>query len=586
MRCAQQGRRAETLVRLIDTENALCHRTANDSQTGRAWNAHSPCMCVDLQRTQSKYLLVALALTGCMADPNTPISSTHDEIIGGTESWARPEIGLIYPRGCTATLISPRAVLTAAHCVGFRQSHLYPYAGVQGSFYVPVRPYMYQPFEWDRVVSFSVGVGENDFALVHLVNPVPSSVATPAVLGPEPRDGVPATVFGFGCTNRDNPTEGYGVKRFFEHRWGETPGNLCPGDSGGPVIQGSIAGPVFAVNSGYWCIFGICNNIYAVVGRHRSLVNQILSEWECCDDPTDSCGMRGDGACQAACAWGQDAFLDCHPDCGNGRCDDGETNDECPVDCEPPCGNQRCDSEAGETCLLCPMDCGTCRDACGDGACGEGEVCDNCPRDCGDCPRCGDSVCNADETYDSCPEDCFAPPRCGDGNCTVDENCDSCSSDCGECPRSCGDDRCEGDEGCENCPRDCGACPPRCGDGACNNGEDCSSCVGDCGACAPRCGDESCNGGEDCSSCEADCGACAPRCGDASCNGSEDCSSCEPDCGACAPRCGDESCNGGEDCSSCEADCGACGPTCGDGNCDSDETCDSCWRDCRSDCVP
>jgi hypothetical protein len=52
---------------------------------------------------------------GTEGEPDLGMSEA--ELVGGTATTARPEIGW-FTRGCTATLIAPRYALTAAHCLG------------------------------------------------------------------------------------------------------------------------------------------------------------------------------------------------------------------------------------------------------------------------------------------------------------------------------------------------------------------------------------------------------------------------------------------------------------------------------------
>jgi hypothetical protein len=72
-------------------------------------------------------------------------------------------------------------------------------------------------------------------------------------------------------------------------------------------------------------------------------------------------------------------------DCGDHICNNGETNEDCPVDCPlnpppsgPVCGNGRC--ETGENHTSCPADCGP--PVCGNGKCEPGESINNCREDC------------------------------------------------------------------------------------------------------------------------------------------------------------------------------------------------------------
>lgn len=94
------------------------------------------------------------------------------------------------------------------------------------------------------------------------------------------------------------------------------------------------------------------------------------------------------------------------PDCGNGSCEEGETNMSCPADCAPieVCGNGYC--EGGETNTTCPADC----NSCGDDTCDEliGETPITCSVDCLGAV-CGDGTCDNTENIATCPSDCVMP---------------------------------------------------------------------------------------------------------------------------------------------------------------------------------
>ncbi len=114
---------------------------------------------------------------------------------------------------------------------------------------------------------------------------------------------------------------------------------------------------------------------------------------------------------------------------------------------------------------------------CGDNKCNGGETCATCPGDCGDCEGggsfCGDGTCDA--TEDCSCEDCACNTASG-------ETCDAT----GVCI-SCGDETCNGDEDCNSCPDDCGSCSsPNCpaeatscvctdGTTSCSSDQDCPS---------------------------------------------------------------------------------------------------------------
>lgn len=81
--------------------------------------------------------------------------------------------------------------------------------------------------------------------------------------------------------------------------------------------------------------------------------------------------------------------------------------------------------------LNCPDDCKIQKVIqCGDSKCEAGETCTNCSKDCGECKvesKCGNGVCNSDENYLKCPSDCSSG--------STDGYCDSikdriCDKDC------------------------------------------------------------------------------------------------------------------------------------------------------------
>ena len=327
----------------------------------------------------------------------------------------------------------------------------------------------------------------------------------------------------------------------------------------------------------HWlCEHDACEAGTAMDGACDSCANTV-----CTYDPI-CCNVEWDATCVS------EAEMSCGcSTCGNGVCDSGAGEDcmSCPSDCgtcAPSCGNGLC--EPGEDCMSCPFDCGTCAPSCGNGLCEPGEDCMSCPFDCGTCaPSCGNGMCEPGEDCMSCPGDCgMCPPSCGNGMCEPGEDCMSCPGDCGMCPPSCGNGMCEPGEDCMSCPFDCGTCAPSCGNGLCEPGEDCMSCPFDCGMCPPSCGNGLCEPGEDCMSCPFDCGTCAPSCGNGLCEPGEDCMSCPSDCGTCPPSCGNGMCEPGEDCMSCPGDCGMCPPSCGNGMCEPGEDCMSCPFDCGS----
>lgn len=266
--------------------------------------------------------------------------------------------------------------------------------------------------------------------------------------------------------------------------------------------------------------------------------------------------------------------------CGNGTCEVGENNLECPQDCTTPkCGNGAC--EAGETPASCVKDCGN-----------------NCPGGTS-CPCVSDFDCKigvchtSGSNKKSCPQECVeACPTdwtctevqnvngdfvnvcvsksgyvCGDGKCSSKENADTCAKDC-KASTICGDGTCSGDETPANCPQDCQEAVV-CGDGTCGSGETPANCLIDCPA---VCGDGTCTPPETNATCAADCPA---VCGNGLCEGGETVSNCAKDC---VGKCGNLVCEFGETPALCSKDCKP--GVCDDKICSSTENIENCPIDC------
>jgi hypothetical protein len=212
-------------------------------------------------------LWLALGCTTVELGERPPLEGAAEELIGGTYTYERPEVGSI--SGCTATLVGPRLVITAAHCLSYG-SRTTP--GNYGTFEIRRRAGDSQRFVIERFVSFSGDLGAEDVALIRLASPVPASVATPAGLASaNPSRGAGLTIYGYGCQARG--TRSTWGKQKLTTSYGATTTNLCPGDSGGPTI--TSGGAVLRINSGYYVgsgadIFGSVPVVYDRLQRTAS----------------------------------------------------------------------------------------------------------------------------------------------------------------------------------------------------------------------------------------------------------------------------------------------------------------------------
>ena len=167
-----------------------------------------------------------------------------------------------------------------------------------------------------------------------------------------------------------------------------------------------------------------------------------LQQLDCSENPSCGwspeysyydCGTTGgqdpSGANPKSCGGGGTS-----PVCGNGWCETGESQANCPADCTggggTVCGNGTC--EAGETAGSCPQDCVSgCVPDCTGKTCGP----NGCNGSCGNCPpdfwcdiqgQCQSmNGCTANCTGKSCDQDdgCGEPCGCPDGQVCISGSC-------------------------------------------------------------------------------------------------------------------------------------------------------------------
>lgn len=197
--------------------------------------------------------LFAVFSIGCA--PESPVSSNEEDveesdqqrdgIVGGATTNAFPAVGVITRNGsthCTGTVIGPRTVVTAAHCVkGFTASSMKFVLG----------PKISSPTATINVASIKAHPNYNENQLTNDIGVLTLSSDAPVtpmkvITSLDSSWNNKELVFvGFGASNGTSQT-GYGTKRFvrmaienisasqFEY---SVPGkNTCNGDSGGPAF--------------------------------------------------------------------------------------------------------------------------------------------------------------------------------------------------------------------------------------------------------------------------------------------------------------------------------------------------------------
>lgn len=314
----------------------------------------------------------AAYLAGCGPLTDSPVGAPagaqQQDIVGGTVDGADPAVvalALPAPNGgydefCSGTLVGPKTVLTAAHCIGDYPQYFVVFGGRTSQ---PARAIRMRAQVSDPGYD---GTRGDDFGLVRLATAVTDIAPIPLNTAPVTAAwlGLPIRHAGFGVTDGTTQTRSdakrevsYALRQIManEIESGAAGKQTCSGDSGGPgfmVPPGGTSEVLVGVVS--WgdqdcAVQGWDGRVDAALD---SWIRPTMDAWEV-----------------ASCATGNECKPGCTPvdqDCvcvGDGVCSpdclDPSTDPDCPRDCAAngicstrPCGRPDPDCvELGGACI-------------------------------------------------------------------------------------------------------------------------------------------------------------------------------------------------------------------------------------------
>jgi len=218
------------------------------------------------------------------SEPVTPVPHIYD----GTETEGCQFPTTLMLNGCTATLVSPHVVITAAHCLGDTDGPPDFRMGNNVSTPTQLLPTSYCRRNPEYDPSFNNGVNGQDITYCVLETPVYDIPFTPIIYGCETdiiTPGREALIVGIGNNDFDGENDvGFGIKRYRQTTVAGMPGDslydgiyvgsfqdaACGGDSGGPAY---IQYP-----DGSWHVFGVVSGGPPPCGGGADLYT-VMSEW-------------------------------------------------------------------------------------------------------------------------------------------------------------------------------------------------------------------------------------------------------------------------------------------------------------------